>query len=1378
MKMKMKMKGLPAFAVGALLLATVFAPTMGLSLMNNTSFHFTEHVDDHTPNPVPETPSQPMKNRSNATDGANETETVNESVDAGYNSTLTPVIILFKDKTDSDLVKQHGGTIKSVYRLKPALAASLPQKAIENLRKSPEIEFVVDDLQLFTMGETLDWGVDRIDADVVHDDNKGAGVKVAIMDTGIDYAHQDLAANYKEGYDFGGDYSGAANDNDPVDFNGHGTHCAGIVAAVRGNEIGVSGVAPEADLYALKVFSDDGYGRYSDVVEALEWCIDTRTDADPDNDIQVLSMSFGSKYGDGDPGIDAWIHAAFDAGILVVGAAGNEGSGDDTVIYPARYEHVLAVAATDRSDHRASFSSTGPNVALAAPGTSIYSTYLGDGYTAKSGTSMACPHVTGTAALVWNSYPEYTNTEVRQRLQATAEEVGAAGKDTSVGYGLVDAEKAAVDVIPPASVKDLKSSAVGGTWINWTWNDPIDADFSHAVAHLNGVHERNISKGLRFHNVTSLEPDTSYEIGTRTVDTTGNINETWVNHTAGTNGGDSFLPQGAGDATVNATVNALGASDTTGDAMGDLQADDASGNSPTRVYTGDGWYTVDKDEVMFIDGFDTTGIRGSISGVALTVQYSVEAGYGGSNPVQWALDAGSLASTGIIPADTDVDKVASYDLYAQGVDTVEELSTLNVEFTNNDPPGADAVSFDYVFITVTSDNPPVVATPQTYDNVTLAPKTAFERNDDMFINVSVTDADGPLNVDTALITILNTTSVAIVNNATMIQDYPIENGYVYNYSWQVPDDGDLGSWTITVYANDTANVWDSNSTTVDVRDIQAPQWSDPKRNKTTLYQNDYVQFTANWTDDGALAGYKFSTNQSGGWVNSSFVPFSGFSNVSENVTQITASAGTTVGWRFYANDTSDNWNVTAIQRFDVAAPPPPSSTPYMIYGWVLNKNGTACNTFTVNITNMNNSKEWEAETHAGYNYYQLVLDTSTISAGTLLSFNATDGTQFNVTNHTVTQSDINNGGLHNVNLSLPSAVDTTPPAWRSLGQSVSHIPVGDSILLYAQGKDAVALDHAVLATNETGTWHNWTDNYGSPMDMQDAVDTWKWSNFSWQNGSVPAGTTVGWRIWYNDTAHNGNKTDIMSFSVMVEALPTVDCITITPDDEPAEEGVQITPNPGANRTVNLSAVVRDSNGWHTINTVLAVITGPGTVADSPVTLRFVSHDTTTATFNGTFNMSFSYLNGTYTVNVTATDSSSLTGSNSSTFDYKTAIALELDAGTVAFGSVEPNETGEVLGDDDMTTLDKATVRNIGNVIIDVEVTGTNMTSGGSELTKDTIEARINGKSYANMSMTRCFDVNMPIGVSSFENADFRLLVPYGTPQGDYAGTITLTATTC
>jgi subtilisin len=382
-------------------------------------------------------------------------------------SEKVPVIIMFKDKTDKDLIKQHGGELKCVYQIYPAVAVSLPQKAIDALEKNPKIDYIVSDLEVFTMAdETLEWGVDRIDADIVHEYNiLGTGVKVAIMDTGIDYNHLDLAANYKGGYDFGGIFFGIINDDDPMDFNGHGTHCAGIVAAVRGNGIGVIGVAPEADLYAVKVFDDLGYCFYSDVIEGLEWCIKKK--------IQVISMSFGSAYTAGDPGIEPWINKAYNKGILLVGAAGNKDSGVDTVVYPARYANVIAVAATNSDDNRASFSSTGPAVELAAPGVGIYSTVPG-GYATYSGTSMACPHVAGTAALVIAA-ESLSNVEVRLRLQQTADYLGA---PSQYGYGLVDADEAALPTGNQPPVADANGPYAGdeGSSIEFDGSGSSDLD--------------------------------------------------------------------------------------------------------------------------------------------------------------------------------------------------------------------------------------------------------------------------------------------------------------------------------------------------------------------------------------------------------------------------------------------------------------------------------------------------------------------------------------------------------------------------------------------------------------------------------------------------------------------------------------------------------------------------------------------------------------------------------------------------------------------------------------------------------------------------------------------------------------------------------------
>lgn len=276
------------------------------------------------------------------------------------------------------------------------------------------------------------WGVRRIGAGFVHDYNKGTGVKVGIIDSGIDYTHPELSANYAGGWDF------VNNDDDPRDDFGHGTLVAGIIGAVDDGQ-GVVGVAPEASLYAYKILDSSGNGTYDRVIAALDRAIADGMD--------VINMSFGSL---GDPGqavFDACERASA-AGILLIASAGNFGTFDgsgDNVTFPARYSSAVAVAATTDLDDRAFFSSTGPDLELAAPGLNIYSTDLFGGYAYESGTSLAAAHVTGAAALL--IYAGFPN--VRNRLLSTAYDLGPEGFDTFYGYGLVDV-RAALIPAPPA----------------------------------------------------------------------------------------------------------------------------------------------------------------------------------------------------------------------------------------------------------------------------------------------------------------------------------------------------------------------------------------------------------------------------------------------------------------------------------------------------------------------------------------------------------------------------------------------------------------------------------------------------------------------------------------------------------------------------------------------------------------------------------------------------------------------------------------------------------------------------------------------------------------------------------------------------------------
>lgn len=376
------------------------------------------------------------------------------------------------DVAKDTLVEQFGGVVdKDIALLGNANVVFLLPRDVETLAANAEVLRVDKDAIVYAITkpenpgkpskepepppEGLPWGVDRIDADLVWDTdgnlvidkgaNTGSGIKVAIIDTGIDKDHPDLDGNLVDGVNFV-KIRGKTIADQWDDDNGHGTHCAGIVAAVD-NEIGVIGVAPEAYLYGVKVLDRGGSGYVSDVILGIEWSIEKEMD--------VISMSL-STTSDVQSLHDACDDAEA-AGIVVVAAAGNSGDTDpdSDVLYPAKYDSVIAVAATDYTDTRASWSSVGPEVELAAPGVAIYSTWKGGEYETKSGTSMACPHVAGTAALVLaapedtardsitNGDGEWTNEEVRAVLQATADDLGDPGWDKEYGYGLVDAEGAA-----------------------------------------------------------------------------------------------------------------------------------------------------------------------------------------------------------------------------------------------------------------------------------------------------------------------------------------------------------------------------------------------------------------------------------------------------------------------------------------------------------------------------------------------------------------------------------------------------------------------------------------------------------------------------------------------------------------------------------------------------------------------------------------------------------------------------------------------------------------------------------------------------------------------------------------------------------------------
>jgi subtilisin family serine protease len=350
------------------------------------------------------------------------------------------VIVVFHNTPDAHLVGQHG-QVHNVFHIIPAVVATLPQPAIEALSRNPNVKYIQPDYTIHIgpmqlsgdpqpLAEVVPWGVDRIDADLAWSTTKGTGIKVAIVDTGIDMDHPDLQANIKGGINTIAPKGRYKDPNDFDDDHGHGSHCAGIVAAID-NDIGVIGVAPEAWLYGVKTFDSRGSGKTSDCIEGIQWCTD--------NGMDVISMSWSS--GAFDQALNDTCEAAWAAGCVLVAAASNNGV-EYPDAYPAAYASVMAISATDSNDDLAYFSNYGDEIELAAPGVSIYSCYKGGAYAYMSGTSMACPHVSGAAALAIAVYPTYTNTQIRQLLWDTAEDLGDPGWDIYFGYGLVDAQAA------------------------------------------------------------------------------------------------------------------------------------------------------------------------------------------------------------------------------------------------------------------------------------------------------------------------------------------------------------------------------------------------------------------------------------------------------------------------------------------------------------------------------------------------------------------------------------------------------------------------------------------------------------------------------------------------------------------------------------------------------------------------------------------------------------------------------------------------------------------------------------------------------------------------------------------------------------------------
>lgn len=341
--------------------------------------------------------------------------------------------------------------------------------ALDKLRRSGKFKFVELDMAVAPSATVSDpgfgnsWGATKIGAPTAWDDSTGAGIVVAVLDTGVYAGHPDLAGQVIAGW------NAYDNNTDTADVYGHGTKVAGVVAMAANNGIGSAGVAHDASIMPIRISDLNGTGYYSTTANGLYWAAD--------HGARVANISYNGMAG------SAAVVAAADylrgKGGVVVLSSGNTGAASTT----AASDKLLVVGATDSNDVVASFSTYGPNVDLSAPGVGIYTTTYGGGYANASGTSFACPMTAATVALMFGANPALAAADVETILFDTARDLGAPGRDDYYGYGRIDAAVAAAltataqdNSAPAVSVVDpLEGQTVSGTV-------PVDVQATDNVA--------------------------------------------------------------------------------------------------------------------------------------------------------------------------------------------------------------------------------------------------------------------------------------------------------------------------------------------------------------------------------------------------------------------------------------------------------------------------------------------------------------------------------------------------------------------------------------------------------------------------------------------------------------------------------------------------------------------------------------------------------------------------------------------------------------------------------------------------------------------------------------------------------------------------------
>ena len=358
---------------------------------------------------------------------------------------LEKVIISFEDGIDYQALEDMDADIHSELDAISSVIASIPSTTVMKADTDVAIKSISEEQIFKAAAQQPSWGYQHIKApSALKLGYTGKGVKIAVIDSGINSQHPDLKV--------AGGASMIAESSPFTDGAGHGTHVAGVISALN-NTYGVVGAAPDAELYSVKVLSSNGAGTLEHVLNGIQWAIDQKMD------IINLSLTTGQNM----PELQAILKKANDLGIVVVAAAGNIETIDtkgayiqqnSDVLYPARYSSVIAVGSTDTNNRQSEFSYHGPSVELVAPGEGIYSTFsttktIGqDDYIASEGTSVSTPFAAAVFAQYMEAYPHLTNSQLRETVKRAVIDLGPKGKDPSFGHGLVQSLQSKVSLFP------------------------------------------------------------------------------------------------------------------------------------------------------------------------------------------------------------------------------------------------------------------------------------------------------------------------------------------------------------------------------------------------------------------------------------------------------------------------------------------------------------------------------------------------------------------------------------------------------------------------------------------------------------------------------------------------------------------------------------------------------------------------------------------------------------------------------------------------------------------------------------------------------------------------------------------------------------------